>query len=499
MRRTAVVAAFLCLLAAVVMGEHIVTADVEGDAPNYGFEVLSSIDHQGAWGIWLHKNHLYVGNFDSECPGSGFGIDTYDVSDPANPVRVSHLPSPSDVAWTRHVRVGTLASEHFRGEVAVVPVECDRGGNLYPGTGRALMVWDVTDPADPRLLSTWGDPDFALGWHGAHTIEFHPPYVYLSMWSDGLAIIDISDPRNPEELQRMNFGGFVHFSYASDDGTRLYVSDAGAGLVILDVTEPGNATVIGWHLQTFPGSAFSASGEDGTWVVSTSHGECPSRPALILDTADETDPKLAASIRIEAMDRPCPNPSGATPLEIQIRGNLVFITWTGAGLQVFNVSNPYAPTEFSKWSPPTGELSGINPGPKGLFVEGDLIFVSSAMKRVHILRFDTMDVAFDVETSTPGSLTARIVLTYTSDGSPVRGASVTIGDSDAVEEDPGFYKVVLGTLSPLFDLQLEVSVTGFPEASMSSGGLHLGNAILIAVLLTVGIVTAVFFAKRRRS
>lgn len=395
MKHAAGVAAFFCLLAAIITGGQIATADVEVDPPDYGFEEVSSIENYPAWGIWVHKNHLYMAHWDNSCPGQAYGVDVYDVSDPTKPVHVSHLPAPWG-SLTRDVRVGTLETESFVGDVAVVPVSCPQTDNRFPKRGTSLVVWDVTDPAHPQLLSTWGDPEFIFpGWHGAWTIEFHLPYVYLSLYQDGLAIIDISDPRNPQEVKRMPLGSEIVHSYASRDGTRLYVADHTAGLFILDVTEPRNTTVIGRYSHPSMGWGYVASSQDGTWVVSSAihvFGTCTWYPAQVIDTANETEPKLAASIEIRGTESPCPPVSAPFPGEIEIRGNLVFLAWRGAGLRVFNISNPYAPTEFARWTPPAEELSGFNPGPHDVFVEGDLIFVSSNMTRVRILRFDSRKV-----------------------------------------------------------------------------------------------------------
>lgn len=393
-RRKAVVAASLCLLLVIIIDEQSV-ADVEVDPPDYGFEVVSSIENYPARGIWVHKNHLYVAHWDFSCPGEAYGVDVYDVSDPTKPVHVSHLPAPSG-SLTRDVRVGTLETESFVGDIAVVPVSCPQTDNRFPKRGTSLVVWDVTDPAHPQLLSTWGDPEFIFpGWHGAWTIEFHLPYVYLSLYQHGLAIIDISDPRNPQEVKRMPLGSEIVHSYASRDGTRLYVSDHATALLILDVTEPRNATVIGQYHHPSMGWRRVASSQDGTWMVSTASpllGTCTSYPALAIDTANEREPKLAAPIEIRGTEGPCPPRRAPFPGDMEIRGNLVFIAWMTAGLRVFEISNPYAPTEFAKWTPPAEELSGINPGPYDVFVEGDLIFVSSNMTRVHILRFDSRKV-----------------------------------------------------------------------------------------------------------
>ena len=127
-----------------------------------------------------------------------------------------------------------------------------------------VIIWDVSDPVDPKMLSQWSTE--AGGGGGVHRFFYSGGrYVHLSASCKGFRgfiyrILDIVDPRNPVEVGRWWMpdqwvAGFVEpkgpalegdpqlhlldsavmHGPAYPKGDLAYVSYGGAGMVILDI------------------------------------------------------------------------------------------------------------------------------------------------------------------------------------------------------------------------------------------------------------------------
>ncbi len=76
---------------------------------------------------------------------------------------------------------------------------------FFNGWG-ALRFYDISDPANPVLLSTFATPntnnaDVALdGLWSVHNPEWHGTKVFASWYSDGIRVLDLRDPTAPEEV-----------------------------------------------------------------------------------------------------------------------------------------------------------------------------------------------------------------------------------------------------------------------------------------------------------
>jgi hypothetical protein len=69
-----------------------------------------------------------------------------------------------------------------------------------------LRIWDISNLAAPRQLAVYQTPDSAAfpppddGFYTVHNPEVAGNVAYLSWYSDGLRVLDISDPANPREI-----------------------------------------------------------------------------------------------------------------------------------------------------------------------------------------------------------------------------------------------------------------------------------------------------------
>lgn len=222
-------------------------------------------DHGGRVG-----KHAYVGTWSFPC--SGTGVKIIDVGDPTEPALVA----------TTRMRAGVSHEDMVVHEIggrdilAVGIQPCGEKGNA------GLRLFDVTDPARPRLLAFFPTPS---GVHELDVVERNDgrvlallalPFnefanIYFGADNGGeVRIVDISDPENPAELadwgivadsQLEIFAGndevsssgqgignfpahFAHSVRGADDGTTAYVSYWDGGVLKLDISNPADPDLV---------------------------------------------------------------------------------------------------------------------------------------------------------------------------------------------------------------------------------------------------------------
>ncbi|MEZ5666553.1 MAG: hypothetical protein R3F55_03785 [Alphaproteobacteria bacterium] len=147
-----------------------------------------------------------VGHID--CPGGGqvwvdgsilyvghmrhpSGTSVYDVSDPARPRLLSRIELPE--GWHSHkVRV----------KDGVMVVNHERLGQANAEFGGGLAIYDVANPAEPKPITKW-----MTAGKGVHRYDFDGRYAYISPTVEGYVgniamILDLADPARPEEVGR---------------------------------------------------------------------------------------------------------------------------------------------------------------------------------------------------------------------------------------------------------------------------------------------------------
>ncbi len=275
--------------------------------------------------VWAHDGYAYTGTFNSPCNTPEAGVWVWDVHNKNNPSFVGVIQSePGD--RTNDVRVASMNS----GDILVMSNESCGGGD------GGFEVWDVDDPENPVKLAsvTISESDLntisplffapgALDNVGVHNLWLFTQgdKDYVAATSEGafdnFRIYDITDPTSPslvsgwgaEELvpglpagvddysdltlvtdpgglitgNALNdlFSGFgasankfLHDVTISADGTRAYLANWDAGLVLLDISDPSDPQVVSVALDPVNGSLDGEvnshsvwPSEDGTIVV----------------------------------------------------------------------------------------------------------------------------------------------------------------------------------------------------------------------------------------
>ncbi len=244
-----------------------------------------------------------------------------------------------------------------------------------------MLIYDVSDPANPDFLSFVLTPYSSLGVAIDGTIAFLSD---SDVW-EGLQSVDISDPDNPVVLHRTHIAsgalGLVL------DGSVVCV-EAASGMLVLDVTNPRDLVVVG-ELE-IEGAVQDLVCEGAFAYVTTEAGLL-----LVVDVMDPTAPmirgsastsggNLAVSVSVVCVRSPgvfevfdVRNPAAPAMVGmlelgdfgwgVSMSGSLACITSLGAGVRVFDVSDPTRPVEV-------GATASISYS-YGVHAQGDVAYI----------------------------------------------------------------------------------------------------------------------------
>jgi hypothetical protein len=338
--------------------------------------------------VQLKDGYAYVGHMGEA------GTSILDVRDPSAPRFVGRVPA----APNTHAHKVQIQGDLMLTNRELIP-------RRSPPHEAGLAIHDISDPANPRKIGWWG-----CGGLGVHRMTFWDgPLAYLSAGDDEwdeqfLVILDLSDPARPHEAGRWWFSGQRHGeerSWGDDWRVKLHhaiVRDGLAyggywdqGVVILDVRDPSTPSLVA-HLQlghdiaqathTFcplPGRDIAVTTEERI------PAGCPGVPpnVRLIDIADPAAPRVISVFPVPQGDF-CDKGGRFGPHNVHepkpgtlIDGDTVYLTYFNAGLRVFDVHDPTAPTEIAYYvpDPPAGQatpqLNDVLVGPDGLIYVTD--------------------------------------------------------------------------------------------------------------------------------
>lgn len=377
------------------------------------------------------RYYMYCGSF------KGGGWNIMEVTDPANPRLVKWLECCDTTIYTNQstpkIQVADgLMLAALGGGIPLLhgtkPGEKNLGG---------LQIYDLSDPENPKLLSHW-ETGTENG-IGVHRFMYNGgKYTHLAADCPGYLgmiyrILDISNPVKPMEVARWALPEQLMNSIPDKElplthydqmdwpslhgppyivGDKAYLGYAGAGLIILDISEITHPKLIG-QLRLQPPFAGKLSGsrchtalplEKRNLVVASNEGErfpffnkevianseCPGAQPMnnlhMIDVSEPTDPVLIAEFPYPEVPADFPYSNFNTcglggaqgpfgphnlhePMEkpwLENNPNRVYCCYFHAGMRVYDVSDPYYIKEIAYFIPPNPEklCFDINiPGP----------------------------------------------------------------------------------------------------------------------------------------
>jgi hypothetical protein len=321
------------------------------------------------------------------------GVVVVDASDPRNPQASAYLDTPTMLdpheSLKVHQKRKLLAAVENTSFTIPVP------------SAAGFAIYDLSaDCRHPLLKASISIPD-SMG----HAGNFTPDgLTYYSTHTTelGLTVIDIADPAQPKLLGITEH--LVHDLSFSEDGTRAYLAQIGNrptrptlpqenGLVILDVSDfqfrrPNpQATVIsrlywddgGFAQQTLPvtyhgrpyliftDEAGSVGGAQGMQIA-CARGLPPVGFARIIDISDERNPQTISKLMLEVhhpancpvvlTDPPANNYSSHyCDVDKTHNPKMVACAYRDGGLRVFDIRDPYHPSEIAYYKPPARRMA----------------------------------------------------------------------------------------------------------------------------------------------
>ncbi|MFO1067804.1 MAG: hypothetical protein U1E14_04690 [Geminicoccaceae bacterium] len=332
---------------------------------------VGHVDCPGGGQVWVEGTTLYIGHM--RAPS---GTTIVDVADPRKPRVLARVDLPE--GWHSHkVRVAN----------DLMIVNHERLGQGAPEFGGGLAIYDVRNPAEPRLVSKW-----MTGGKGVHRYDFDGRYAYISPTVDGYVgniamILDLADPVRPVEVGRWwipgqwqaggepyPWEGWVapRCHHPLRMGDRLYVSYWHHGLFILDISDMSRPTLIAQYNTSpaFPHPTHTClpipqplKGRKVMVVADEDVAKLwPAAPAFawVYDITEERLPVPISTIRVDGIDvdgSPQPPMTGCHQPSERFRGSVIPFAWFAHGLRLFDIADPFAPREVGHFmpDPPAGQ------------------------------------------------------------------------------------------------------------------------------------------------
>jgi hypothetical protein len=260
--------------------------------------------------VWSLNGYAYTGTFQSPCGTADAGVWVWDVSNPNKTEPVTVISSPAG-SRSNDVKVASMNA----GDIMVHSNESCGGG---PG---GFEVYNVDDPANPVLLASvrtddvnafvranfgftdlgvhnlWlfsqGDNDYIgatvesefgnfqifdlanlgagpIGFWGAESISpAQSPYPSPHPFEDYANLTDFPTILDVDAYLFDGFGAstnrFLHDVTINADGTRAYLANWDAGLVLLDISDPTNPSVISVAIDPVGGSLDGEVNSHAVW------------------------------------------------------------------------------------------------------------------------------------------------------------------------------------------------------------------------------------------
>ena len=323
-------------------------------------------------------------------------------------IAVSLLAASTQAQECQPQIVGSLINSETR-DVKVV------GNIAYLGDAIGLFQSvDVSDPTNPVVLDSLNFlPDDALG----IAIVNNRAYVADGDFSDGLKIVDISNPSDLSLITSASTPNFAQDVFIS--GNLAYIADNDSGLQIMDISEPLTPSIIG-SVDVSGLSALSVQVRDNVAYVAGNFGGLQ-----IFDVSDPEKPTSLSSANI----------AGQT-LDVAISGEFAYIAHSVAGFQVFDISNPANPMNVGGVSLPGST--------RAIAVSGNLAFAAGSS-----LTFSVIDISIPTNPTVINTVTLPDTI-QTQGGITTSGGLAFIADDDAglqIIDYTTCVEVVLGDLN----------------------------------------------------
>ena len=267
--------------------------------------------------------------------GAFTGTAIYSIDDPEQIEELAFIPGPN-TRW----REITVVGDH-----AYVSTDVQ-------GSNHGMQVIDLNPLPDTALLVTNYNETFTMGHIIQKDIFSDSPYVYVAgtSFTDGVHIMDVSNPAEPVEIGLYEPGYYIH-----DCHVRGNIMFAAAfyetAMDIVDISDKSAPTLI---------TRLTYSGNN-------THSSSMTMDGKYLMVADEQDGLPGTMWNIEDLDDIYQVATYSANLvslvhNPYIRDDFMFISHNTEGLRVLDVADPTVPVEvayYDTWDAASGGFNGL--------------------------------------------------------------------------------------------------------------------------------------------
>lgn len=297
--------------------------------------------------------------------------------------------------WIYVLSRGRLCTFRTDGELASTPIgelqglgntrQIEIAGDLAAITSREDGLWlvDITDPAQPLLLSHYDTIELATG------IALGPSLAMVACRQYGLELIDISDPRCPRHVSTFRTGEAQSVYY--HDGL-AYIGDwAPREVVVCDVRNPWRPALVsrlpldgfGDGVFVRENLCFAATGHHSRAMRQRDPGDAEygrGHGLEIFDVSDPKEPRFVARTKLPRLYS-----LGLDMWDVQVSGDFAVVGDTHNGLYVFDIRDPAHPVAAGYHRLPAAGSEKLPDAVGGFAIGRDTIYVAGARTGLHTL------------------------------------------------------------------------------------------------------------------
>ena len=237
--------------------------------------------------LGIRLNGYFVVMFASDGGFEGGGFLIYDVSDPRNIRLVRQIFDPIHGSTAEFREAHSLPAARI-GDSVYLAIQ----------SGRGIEIWDFTDMEDIHRESKLRLPGVRSGDYTnvVWQLAWQAPYLYVASSSQGIYIVDVSDPgeprvadrghRRPNPVPPAEFGGFrVGPLFAMGNHLVATSMDTADPWSSLDIGNPLNPVLL--DTAAYDGPGYYSTCFDGRRVFDTTN-RAPRSPLVVYDLSDPT-------------------------------------------------------------------------------------------------------------------------------------------------------------------------------------------------------------------
>jgi hypothetical protein len=253
---------------------------------------------------------------------------------------IGRVGQDGSIDWISHVQTGEARDAALSGDVLILA-----DGKF------GLKLFDVSDPADPKLIGTHSSYFFESA------IVVHNDIAYVAGGIGGVEVVDISNPRRPRLVWRQELSE-VRGVHVDDDYLYLPDGDDGFRIYSLKGRVPEEISLLdtpGWNCDCFVIG-------DTVYLADGGHG------IKVADISDRSNPRLQGSIDLGTIAR-----------EIHAIPGTVFVAAHTRGIMAIDVKDPEHPNIAAHYQTVDDA--------RGVYTDGRFVYLAGGSGGLYIFRY----------------------------------------------------------------------------------------------------------------